>query len=221
MIGTMFGVLGDPHILKSKHRNSRRLERNVDALNNLNLDFVLVTGDLSEWAKIDELKRAKKILDNLNTEYYCCRGNHDAAIPNNYESVFGPVQYAVKVGNYNLLVLDIKWSATPLTIDHSLPSIVLTHKTSRTDQHLRFPLFDNPELDVFLAKHNVTCVIQGHVHKVKHKEAYHKGVRYINCAKLGVGLGILDKTISYTPVLGAIEKARLDLLDMHASIGHV
>lgn len=54
------------------------LRRTVTDINQQNdIDFVLVTGDITEMGTNEELKLAKEILANLNKPYYVIPGNHD------------------------------------------------------------------------------------------------------------------------------------------------
>lgn len=221
----MFGVIGDPHIVSKRHISTKWLKENVSKLNKLDLDFVLVCGDISNLGRIDELQLAKEILDELHAKYYCCHGNHDYVVDGGtdltpFRTIFGATQFVTQVCNYNLLVLQmVNWAEPPLEINQELPSIALIHGTSKTMQNLLFPLFDYPELADFFERHNVKCVFQGHVHVAGNSEAFHRGVRYINCPVNRVGLGILDNPILYVPVkhvgdTNMVEEAYLQLLSM-------
>ncbi len=54
------------------------LRRTVTDINQeKDIDFVLVTGDITEMGTNEELKLAKEILANLNKPYYVIPGNHD------------------------------------------------------------------------------------------------------------------------------------------------
>lgn len=54
------------------------LKRTVADINNQkDIDFVLVTGDVTEMGTNEELKLAKEILSALNKKYYVIPGNHD------------------------------------------------------------------------------------------------------------------------------------------------
>ena len=55
------------------------LRRTIADINTRNdIDFVLVTGDITELGTNEELPRAKKIFDSLQVKYYVIPGNHDA-----------------------------------------------------------------------------------------------------------------------------------------------
>jgi outer membrane protein assembly factor BamB/predicted phosphodiesterase len=54
------------------------LRRTVADINNQkDIDFVVVTGDVTEMGTNEELKLAKEILSGLNKKYYIIPGNHD------------------------------------------------------------------------------------------------------------------------------------------------
>jgi len=54
------------------------LVRTVKDINEQNdLDFIVVTGDVTEMGTRQEIKRAKNILNNLKKPYYVIPGNHD------------------------------------------------------------------------------------------------------------------------------------------------
>jgi outer membrane protein assembly factor BamB/predicted phosphohydrolase len=62
------------------------------------LDFVLVTGDISEFGSGEELRTAKKILDALKIPYYLVPGNHDSKWSesgcNDFVKIFGSETFA-------------------------------------------------------------------------------------------------------------------------------
>jgi 3',5'-cyclic AMP phosphodiesterase CpdA len=58
-----------------------RLRKSVywinDHIQDLNIHFVVITGDLSESAEMSELLRCKQVLDSLEVPYIPVMGNHD------------------------------------------------------------------------------------------------------------------------------------------------
>lgn len=79
-----FGVLADAHV-DIRGKNGWRmgaisvlgLEKTVSAMNDAELDFVLVAGDLLLDGEWENLEAAKKVLDRLTSPYYIVSGNHD------------------------------------------------------------------------------------------------------------------------------------------------
>lgn len=73
-----FAFLSDTHIGSPDGKAEEDLRRTVNDINTRNdIDFVVITGDITELGTNDELPRAKKTLDSLNVKYYIIPGNHD------------------------------------------------------------------------------------------------------------------------------------------------
>jgi outer membrane protein assembly factor BamB/predicted phosphodiesterase len=71
-----YAFVTDTHVGSSTGEED--LRRTVADINKLtDIDFVLVTGDVTEMGTNDELKLAKSILDGLNKPFYTVPGNHD------------------------------------------------------------------------------------------------------------------------------------------------
>lgn len=72
-----FAQVSDTHIGSSENAKED-LERTVKDINlQSKLDFVLVTGDITEMGTDKELATAKDILEKINIPYYVVPGNHD------------------------------------------------------------------------------------------------------------------------------------------------
>jgi len=73
-----FAFISDTHIGSPDGKAEEDLRRTVHDINSKNnIDFVVITGDITELGTNDELPRAKKILDSLRLKYYIIPGNHD------------------------------------------------------------------------------------------------------------------------------------------------
>lgn len=73
-----FAFISDTHIGSPDGKAEEDLRRTVHDINSKNdIDFVVITGDITELGTNDELPRAKKILDSLKLKYYIIPGNHD------------------------------------------------------------------------------------------------------------------------------------------------
>ncbi|MBL7700704.1 MAG: PQQ-binding-like beta-propeller repeat protein [Ferruginibacter sp.] len=73
-----FAFLSDTHIGSPNGNADEDLRRTVADINNMHdIDFVVITGDITELGTNEELPRAKKLLDSLNVKYYIIPGNHD------------------------------------------------------------------------------------------------------------------------------------------------
>lgn len=73
-----FAFLSDTHIGSPDGKAEEDLRRTVNDINNRNdIDFVVITGDITELGTNEELPRAKKLFDSLKVKYYIIPGNHD------------------------------------------------------------------------------------------------------------------------------------------------
>lgn len=73
---TTFAVISDTHI--GKPGNDASLKTVVQDINrNPSVDFIICSGDISDFGRMDQLKKAKSILDNLEKPYMIIPGNHD------------------------------------------------------------------------------------------------------------------------------------------------
>ncbi|MCF4100605.1 PQQ-binding-like beta-propeller repeat protein [Gillisia sp. M10.2A] len=71
-----FAFVSDTHI--GTETAAEDLERTVVDINNQNdIEFVVLTGDITEMGTDIELAEAKKLLDKLDAPYYIVPGNHD------------------------------------------------------------------------------------------------------------------------------------------------
>ncbi|SDS36276.1 PQQ-binding-like beta-propeller repeat protein [Gramella sp. MAR_2010_147] len=70
-----FAQITDTHIGTETAKED--LERTVEDINTQDLDFVIVTGDITEMGTDDELALAKEILSKIEIPYYVVPGNHD------------------------------------------------------------------------------------------------------------------------------------------------
>ena len=73
-----FAFLSDTHIGSPDGKAEEDLRRTVNDINAMNdIDFVVITGDITELGTNEELPRAKKLFDSLKVKYYIIPGNHD------------------------------------------------------------------------------------------------------------------------------------------------
>lgn len=74
-----FAFISDTHIGSPNGGAEEDLRRTVADINAMHdIAFVVLTGDISELGKNEELALAKQILDSLQVPYYIIPGNHDA-----------------------------------------------------------------------------------------------------------------------------------------------
>jgi len=73
-----FVLLTDIHINLLSPTSIEDLENSVKQINQTNdIDFILVSGDISDEGDAGALKKAKEILDKLTRPYYIIMGNHE------------------------------------------------------------------------------------------------------------------------------------------------
>jgi outer membrane protein assembly factor BamB/predicted phosphodiesterase len=73
-----FAFISDTHIGSPNGNAEEDLRRTVRAINDRNdIQFVVLTGDITELGTNKELALAKAILDSLKVKYYIIPGNHD------------------------------------------------------------------------------------------------------------------------------------------------
>lgn len=73
-----FAFISDTHIGSPNGGADEDLRRTVADINSMSdVDFVVLTGDITELGKNEELALAKQILDSLDIPYYIIPGNHD------------------------------------------------------------------------------------------------------------------------------------------------
>src|SRR5690554_2621611 len=72
-----FALITDTHI--GSPNNDEDLLRTVNDINSFtDIDFAIISGDVTEFGSYNELRTAKSLLDNLKIPYYIIPGNHDS-----------------------------------------------------------------------------------------------------------------------------------------------
>jgi outer membrane protein assembly factor BamB/predicted MPP superfamily phosphohydrolase len=101
-----FAQITDTHI--GGHSGEEDLRRTVQDLNNQNdIDFVILSGDVTEFGSDEELKLAKRILDGLKLPLYIVPGNHDSnwseSGANSFRKIFGGETFFFEHKGYQFL----------------------------------------------------------------------------------------------------------------------
>lgn len=73
---TRFALLTDIHVVPGNN-NEKFLEQVVDEINQSDLPFVVITGDLTNEGSDEQLYNVKRIFDGLKKPYYIIPGNHE------------------------------------------------------------------------------------------------------------------------------------------------
>ena len=104
-----FALITDTHI--GNPNNDIDLQRTVDDINqNLpEIEFVIVSGDVTEFGSDEELTIAKNTLDKLNVPTYVIPGNHDSnwseSGTNSFLTIFGTETFGFEHNGYKFFGL--------------------------------------------------------------------------------------------------------------------
>jgi outer membrane protein assembly factor BamB/predicted phosphodiesterase len=184
-----FALLTDTHISPSNPKPMEDLQRSIADINlDSSIEFVVVTGDLTESGDRASIEAIKAALDQLHVPYYAASGNHETTWSESgvmdFTRVFGDSRFAfshagayfigfnsgpvIRMADGHVAPQDIAWlkhnldSVKHATTDtlHPTPIFVFTHYPLRNGD------VDNwYEVTDVLRQHNVQCVMGGHYHR--------------------------------------------------------
>lgn len=175
-----FALITDIHVKTQDTLAYNDLRRSVDEINrNGGIDFVLVTGDLTESGDRASLLRVKEMLDKLKYKYYAISGNHETkwseSGATDFGHIFGSERFKFDHKGYKFLGFatgpvirmmdghvapqDIKWLKEELGKNPQQPTILVTH----------YPLLPNDvdnwyEVTDSVRKYNIKAFLGGHYH---------------------------------------------------------
>jgi len=175
-----FAHVSDIHVNLTNATAIEDLRRTVKDINaNPELEFVIISGDITEFGADEELKLTKGILDSLNKPWFIVPGNHDTnwseSGGNSFKKVFGAETFAMKSHGYlflgtncgpnmrmspgqvpreNLVWLDSVLKATP----KETPIIFVNHYPIDSALNNWYEIIDR------LKTHNTQLIICGHGH---------------------------------------------------------
>ena len=94
-----FAFLSDTHIGSPNGSSEEDMRRTIRDINSMkDIDFVVITGDITELGSNKELALAKKILDSFRIKYYIIPGNHDTGWSESggqeFNNVFGDNKFS-------------------------------------------------------------------------------------------------------------------------------
>ena len=173
-----FAHITDTHIGSgTADADLRRTVQDINA--NLLIQFVIVSGDITEFGSDNEIALAKQILDSLKKPYYIIPGNHDdnwsESGTNSFKRIFGMETFFFEHGGYYFLGNDcgpnmkmspgqvpynhIVWMDSALkTIPKNAPIIFVNHYPLDSSLNNWYELADR------LKKYNTQLYLHGHHH---------------------------------------------------------
>jgi 3',5'-cyclic AMP phosphodiesterase CpdA len=177
-----FALFSDLHISTTNSIPSEDLQNAVIDVNKLqNVDFVIISGDVSNLGDTLSLRMAKHMLQKLNMPYYIIPGNHDVkwyeSGDTNFRAIFGDTKFVFihngiefvglttaplnRSGLGHIQQEDINWMKTILEkAGRKEPSFVVTHYPLQTGD------VDNwKDMANVLREYNVLAVLGGHYHR--------------------------------------------------------
>lgn len=182
-----FALLTDTHISTSNPRPMEDLQRSIADINqNSSIEFVVVTGDLSENGDLASIQSIKNALDQLNVPYYAASGNHETTWSESgvmdFSRVFGDSRFAfthndmyfigfnsgpvIRMADGHVAPQDITWlkhNLDSVSAAGNAPIFVFTHYPLRNGD------VDNwYDVTDVLRQHNVQCIMGGHYHRNLH-----------------------------------------------------
>ena len=177
-----FALFTDLHISVANPVPALDLQNAVNEINATDgIDFVIVSGDVSENGDKSSLQDAKKMLDKLRIPYYITAGNHETkwseSGATDFAKIFGNDKFSfhhkgcefigftsgpiIKMGDGHIAPQDIDWVKSELNkTGNKVPFFVITHYPLLTGD------VDNwYEMTDVIRQFNVQAVLNGHYHR--------------------------------------------------------
>jgi len=156
-------------------------------------DFVIHTGDISGAGRLEDLQRARKILDKLACPYYVIMGDNDVGMKvtafqrdpsaSNFARVFGRHNRSLGRGGWRFILLsacpaprDFAWLERELAASEGKPTFLCTHRLVMADRFtkemvaayyrgVRLTMVGAKQIEAMLEKRpNVRFILSGHCH---------------------------------------------------------
>ena len=179
-----FAQLTDVHLNPGGSGPTEALMKSIEQINRTDsIDFVLVTGDLTEQGDRRMIQEVKNCLDHLKMPYHVCMGNHEttwsASGCTAFGQIFGPEYYAFDYCGVRFLLFNtgpllkmayghvspyvISWAQKDLQEHSDQPAIIVTH----------YPIMDGDVdnwyevTDALRKPGNIRLFIGGHYHALR------------------------------------------------------
>lgn len=181
----------------------RWYDETEDAVEEINemedIDFVLHTGDLTDFGARKEFELQRDILNHLRVPYVALIGNHDCIATGRtiYRKIFGDYNFAFTAGPIRFICLntnslefggedvpDLGFMEQQL---HDFPSevtktIVAFHAAPWSEQ-FNAELIE-PFAQLVASYPGVQCCLYGHGHHFEESVPYEDGIPYIQCGNI-------------------------------------
>jgi outer membrane protein assembly factor BamB/predicted MPP superfamily phosphohydrolase len=173
-----FVHLSDTHIGSSTGADDLR-KTVMDINQDSSIQFIVISGDITEFGADNEIQLAKQILDSLNKPWYIVPGNHDGnwseSGANSFKKIFGSETFLFKAGKYIFLGThcgpnmrmgpgqipreNIVWLDSVLkTIPNTTPIIFVNHYPQDSSLNNWYEAIDR------LKQKNIQLILCGHGH---------------------------------------------------------
>lgn len=175
----------------------------VDAVNRRNdIEFVIVSGDLTDFGLDDEFTGMSYILRRLNVPFLTVIGNHDLIYNGRkvYERMFGPLNYSFHYKRIKFVmtnsnsrefafdgtVPDISWINNQLSdTGNYMNAVVVGHVPPGNDDF--DPNLEMPYANTLAKWEKTTLSMNGHNHDFGVGEPYGDNVTYLNSFSVSKG----------------------------------
>jgi outer membrane protein assembly factor BamB/predicted MPP superfamily phosphohydrolase len=172
-----FAHVTDTHI--GGNTAEEDLERTIQDINsNEAIEFVIVSGDITEFGSDEELRLAKQLLDKLNVKYYIVPGNHDTnwseSGGDSFLRVFGSDTFEFKYKGFQFIGTNsgpnmrmspgqvprenLVWMDSVFRADADMPLIFVNHYPQDADLNNWYEVIDR------LKTRDVRLALCGHGH---------------------------------------------------------
>lgn len=187
-----FALVTDTHVGNATGADD--LENTVKDINsNPEIEFVIVSGDVTEFGADEELKLAKNILDQLQKPWYAIPGNHDTnwseSGSNSFNRIFGSGTFSfehkgfvflgtgsgpnMRMGPGQIPREDIVWLHQQLKTVGNKPIVYVNHYPQDSSLNNWYSAID------LLKQHQIKFMICGHGHT---NRLYHsEGINNVMC----------------------------------------
>lgn len=173
------------------------------------LDFLVLSGDITDFGLLQEFKWIQERLNKLNVPYFCVIGNHDLTSQGAriYDQMFGPRNFSFTYKEYKFLfhdtngrehhfdgtAPDMPWLTQQLGDKEPKWFVGVSHVPPYDvdfDENL-----EKPYSSLFGATPNFILSLHGHLHATMDDYAYEDHVRYMVCNAINAKEAVVVKLI--------------------------